>query len=115
MINVSVNALKIHYNESSDRFFIEFPEYKSDEVVCLENSERPCNNCDNKQKHLFAGTNTVVMAIPPDVAMSCHQIHNVTGYTLVETMRGLSQATKDKAQNIDTFINKLGELSLEKN
>lgn len=112
MINADVNALDIHYNDKTDTFSIINTEYPKPKVVCLENTGRPCNGGSDKQKHLFAGPGTIVMSIPPDVAMSCHQIHDVTGHTLVATFRGLSDETKNNANSIPSLMNTIKQLSL---
>lgn len=115
MINVTVNSMRIKYNQNTNTFSIEQYKYPLPKIVCLENTGRPCKGGDPKQKHLFAGDNTIVMAIPPDVAMSCHQIHNVSGHTMVLTLRGLSDETKYKAQSIPGLMNRISNLSMNTN
>ena len=107
MINASVNALDIEYDKETDAFSMIYPNKQRKKIVCLDNRGRQCLGGHPKQKHLEAGVGTIVMAIPPDVAMATHQIHDVDGWTIVFTNRGLSNKTKSNAENLDELLSKL--------
>ena len=44
------------------------------------------------------------MVIPPDVAMSAHQMHDVDGWTNVFTNGGLSDRVKNEAESLGQLL-----------
>ena len=105
MINACVNASEIEYDQNSDTLHVKYPLTQSKpKVICLENADRPCNNGNTKNKHLYAYTHSVVMAISPDVAMCAHQVHDVNGWTIVFTNRGLSKRRKKEAESLNVLL-----------
>ena len=110
MINLLVNAKKVVWNQKQDKYTFVSPDQGRPKVFCTEDDGKvTCHHGETCGRHLKCKTGTVVCATLPDVACAYHAPHDITGWTVVYTNRGLSQRTRMRGLGLlSMFRQKLG-------
>lgn len=109
MVNPCVNADEISYDADTDRFSARHVTCEP-KIACFDDVAMNCQSGNSRCKHLMIKKGSVVLAIPPDVSLMAHQMHNITNnkYTIVWTCRGLSDSVKNKAKSLDSLSRDFG-------
>lgn len=109
MINACVNADGIEYNPETDRFTAVYSSYEP-KMFCFDDTGIPCEHGKSKHKHFTVGRGTIILAIPPDVSLMAHHVHDIINgkYTMVFTSRGLSDDVKSLAKDLSILTQKFG-------
>ena len=68
-----------------------------------------CEHSKSKRKHSEISPESIVFAVPPDVAMNAHAVHDIQPghWTVVFTSCGLSQQTKDSEEPVSNLLQAL--------
>lgn len=105
MINVVVNAKSINYNPKTKQYTAEYDPLTPYKIMCFDDDKLGCNN-GWKNKHLLIQPGTIVIGLPPGVAMSAHHVHSISTHkwTIVFTNRGLSKSKLTESDHMSKLI-----------
>ena len=117
MRNGCVNSPEIIYNPSptaDDPYSFRATDPESDEpkLFCFDLNVGHCKGGGSKHKHLEIRKGTICIGIPPDVCTAVHEAHNISGWTIVTTIRGISPQIKEKSVDVTDITNHIRNIKI---
>ncbi len=104
MVNADVNC-EIEYDSAANKYVTNHNNSKKHKYFCFHQLGNECTYKTHlNDKHLPIKKGTIVIATPPDVAWTSHMSAGIDGWTMVCTIRGLSEAVKSRLQKVSAFI-----------